>query len=135
MSSYLLDTNVLIRHLRGERGVPALLDHWSQSHELYISAATWVEILAGMRPHEEKVTIHLLNSMTTLSVNKFIANRAGRMIYTHARKGFQVSFPDALIAATSLEHNLTLVTTNVRHFAPLLGEQVTALASHLPSAT
>jgi len=59
MSSYLLDTNVLIRHLRGERGVPALLDHWSQSHELYISAATWVEILAGMRPHEEKVTMHL----------------------------------------------------------------------------
>ena len=127
MSRYLLDTNVLIRHLRGERGVPAMLDRWSQSHELYISAATWVEILAGMRPHEDKVTIHLLNSMTTLSVTKFIANRAGRMIYTRARKGFQVSFPDALIAATALEHDLTLVTTNVRHFAPLLGEQMMAL--------
>ena len=132
MSSYLLDTNVLVLHLRGEPGVPALLDRWSQSHELYISVATRGEILAGMHTHEEQVTMHMLNSMTSLSVNEFIADRAGRMIYKHARKGFQVSFPDALIAATALEHGLTLVTTNIKHF-PMLGKQTTALSDHLLS--
>jgi len=131
MSHYLLDTNVLIFHLRGERGVPTLLNRWSQSHELYISVATRVEILAGMRPHEEKVTMHLLHSLTTISINPSIADQAGQMIYQHARQGFQVSFPDALIAATALEHNLTLVTTNTKHFQ-MLGERVTALSEHLP---
>jgi len=130
MNRYLLDTNVLVFHLRGEHDVPALLDRWSQSHKLYISTATWVEILAGMHPREEEATIHLLHSLTTISVNQFIADRAGRMIYTHARKGFQVAFPDALIAATALEHDLTLVTTNGKHF-PMLGEQLSALSEHI----
>jgi len=132
MNHYLLDTNVLVFHLRGEHNVPALLDRWSQSHELYISTATWVEILAGMHPREEEATIHLLHSLTTISVNQFIADRAGRMIYTHARKGFQVTFPDALIAATALEHDLTLVTSNSKHF-PMLGERLSALDDHLSS--
>jgi len=130
MNHYLLDTNVLVLHLRGERGVPALLNRWSQSHELCISAATWVEILAGMHTREEKVTMHLLQSLTTISVNPPIADRAGRMIYQHARKGFQVSFPDALIAATAQEHNLMLVTSNGQHF-PMLGEQLMPLQQAL----
>jgi len=78
--------------------------------------------------------MHLLNSMTTLSVNKFIADRAGRMIYKHARQGFHISFPDALIAATALEHGLTLVTTNVKHFS-MLGKQMTALSDLLSTPT
>lgn len=134
MSHYLLDTNVLVFHLRGERGVPALLNRWSQSHELHISVATWVEILAGMRPHEEEVTMRLLHSLTTISINPSIADRAGRMIYQYARQGFRVSFPDALIAATALEHDLTLVTTNVKHFT-MLSERVAALSEHLSPAT
>jgi len=131
MSDYLVDTNVLVLHLREKQGVPTLLDHWSRVHELHISVATRVEILAGMRPREEQVTIHLLNSMTNLPVHEAIADRAGRLIYEEARKGRQVSFPDALITATALEHDLTLVTTNVRHFVSLLGERVMALSQAL----
>jgi tRNA(fMet)-specific endonuclease VapC len=131
MNNYLLDTNMLVLHLRGEHGVPTLLGRWSQSHELYISVTTRVEILAGMRPAEESVTIHLLNSMNSLPVSQSIADRAGRLIYEQARRGHQVSFPDALIAATTLEHDLTLVTTNARHF-PMLDKQITPLADHLP---
>ncbi len=78
--------------------------------------------------------MRLLNSLTTISVNPSIADRAGRMIYTHARKGFHIAFPDALIAATTMEHDLTLVTTNGKHF-PMLGEKVSALSDHLPSLT
>jgi predicted nucleic acid-binding protein len=128
MSDYLLDTNVLVLHLRGERGVPELLERWVLAHELYISVATRVEILAGMRPRKEQLTLRLLDSMTNLSVSKTVADRAGRLIYAQAHRGHQVSFADALIAATALEHGLTLVTTNVRHFKPLLGKAVMALS-------
>jgi len=135
MGSYLLDTNVLIQALRRNLRVLDWLDAIRSTHYLYISAVSRTEVFAGMHPHEEQITEELLTSLTSLPVTASIADRAGRTIYQQSRKGFQVSFPDALIAATTLEHNLTLVTTNVRHFAPLLGEQVTALASHLPSAT
>ena len=131
MCSYLLDTNVLIQALRHNLSVLDWLDATRPTYYLYISAVSRTEVFAGMHPHEEQMTEELLASLISLPVTASIADRAGRMIYTHARKGFQVSFPDALIAATALEHDLILVTTNVRHFAPLLGEQMMALQQAL----
>ena len=126
MADYLLDSNVLILHLREDPEVVALLTRWATQHELYISVVTRTEILAGMRPREERQTINLVNSLTNLTVDRFIADRAGRLIYDYTRRGFQVSFADALIAATALEHDLTLVTTNVQHF-PMLERRVQTL--------
>lgn len=126
MADYLLDSSVLILHLREDPEVVALLTRWATQYELYISVVTRTEILAGMRPREERPTINLLNSLTNLTVDRFIADRAGQLIYDYARRGFQVSFPDALIAATALENDLTLVTTNTQHF-PMLEKRVRAL--------
>ncbi|MDY7080083.1 MAG: type II toxin-antitoxin system VapC family toxin [Chloroflexota bacterium] len=133
-TKYLLDTNVLIYALRRDLGVLDWLDSILSTHHLYTSVASRVEVFAGMRPREEQMTEALLASLTSLSVTVPIADRAGRMIYKYGRQGFQVSFPDALIAATALEQDLTLVTSNVRHF-PMLGDQLSALSEHLPSRT
>lgn len=129
---YLLDTNVLIYALRRDLGVLDWLDSIRSTHYLYTSVASRVEVFAGMRPREEQMTEALLASLISLSITVPIADRAGRMIYTHARKGFHVAFPDALIAATALERDLTLVTTNAKHFS-MLGEQLSALSEHLTS--
>ncbi len=112
----LLDTNVLILHLREEPGVMETLSRWAMEDTLYISVATRTEVLAGMRPHEEVRTLALLNALVNLPVDEAIADQAGRLIYQYARRGFQFSFPDAVIAATALRYDLVLVTTNVRHF-------------------
>jgi predicted nucleic acid-binding protein len=69
-----------------------------------------------MQPHEERITVELLLALLSLPVTEGITDRAGRLINSLARNGLQLSFPDALIAATALEHDLTLVTTNARHF-------------------
>lgn len=126
MADYLLDSNVLILHLREDPEVVDSLTRWATQHELHISVVTRTEILAGMRPREERQTINLVNSLTNLTVDRFIADRAGRLIYDYTRRGFQVSFADALIAATALEHDLTLVTTNIQHF-PMLERRVQTL--------
>jgi predicted nucleic acid-binding protein len=116
VADYLLDSNVLILHLRERPDITALLTQWGQEGPLYISVATRPEILSGMRPHEEERTMELLDSLENLPVDEAIADRAGRLIYQYARQGTQLSFPDALIAATALHHNLTLATTNPKHF-------------------
>ncbi len=117
MADYLLDTNVLVLALRSVPKALDFLDALERRQEFAgISVVTRTEILAGMRPHEEERTMALLDSLINLYVDEAIADRAGRLIYQYARQGIQLSFPDALIAATALQHDLTLVTTNVKHF-------------------
>ena len=70
----------------------------------------------SLRPHEEERTLELLDSLENLPVDEAIADRAGRLIYQHARQGIQFSFADALIAATALHHDLALATTSPEHF-------------------
>lgn len=54
--------------------------------------------------------------MTSVPVDDAIAERAGRL-----RRGTRRRLPYALIAATALEHRLTLVTRNVRDFEGIRG--------------
>lgn len=116
MADYLLDSNVLILHLRERPEITALLTQWGEEGALYISVATRTEILAGMRPHEKKRTLELLDSLENIPVDEAIADRAGRLICQYARQGVRLSFADAFIAATALEHDLTLATINLKHF-------------------
>ena len=116
MANYLLDSNILVHHLRKQPSVTAMLHQWMATGDLHISVATRTEILAGMRPHEETVTMALLDSLLSLPITAPIADQAGRWIYQYARRGLQLSFADTLIAATAAAHDLTLVTTNARHF-------------------
>lgn len=117
MADHLLDTNVLILALRSDPKALDLLDALDRKREhVCISVATRTEILAGMRPYEEERTIELLGSLDNLLVDEITADQAGRLIYQYACQGIQLSFPDALIAATALHHGLTLATTNPKHF-------------------
>jgi len=50
-----------------------------------------------------------------LSAPRF-AERGGE-----SRREHRLALPDALIAATALEHGLALLTRNVRHFEPVAG--------------
>jgi predicted nucleic acid-binding protein len=45
-----------------------------------------------------------------------VGERAGWLINSWARQGRTLQVPDAIIAATALEHDLTLMTANRRDF-------------------
>jgi predicted nucleic acid-binding protein len=92
------------------------MDQLTRAGLVYISTVTRAEIFTGMRPQQEQSTLALLHALTSIAADDAIADQAGRWMYQYARQGIQLSLPDALIAATALLHNLTLVTTNFKHF-------------------
>lgn len=117
MSTYLLDTSVLIDALRGVRGRAEELAHLVEDgHLLACSVITVAEIYAGMRPRERTVTVALLDSLETYDVTRQIAERAGLLRRTWAARGKTLALVDLLIASTALDLGLVLVTDDTRDF-------------------
>ncbi len=116
MTRILVDSDILVDHLRGHRRLVA------GSDELHVSAISRAELFSG-RGAEERRIRRLLEPMTDIPVDAAIAERAGRL-----RRGTAQRLPDALIAATALEHRLTLVTRNTRDFDGIRGLKVRAPA-------
>jgi toxin FitB len=116
MSDYLLDSGILIRHLRKYKGYPALLDELAEQGILFICSMTRFEILRGMKERERNDTANTLEALESLPIDNAVADLAGELVRTWRIKGVTLGDADVLIAATALHHGLALVTTNPRHF-------------------
>jgi hypothetical protein len=103
VADLLLDTDIFIDHLRGANELRP------GRHRLHYSVITRAELVAGNTATE---TVNLLLSpFREIPVNRVVAERAGRV-----RRESGARLPDALIAATALEHGLSLVTPNRKDF-------------------
>lgn len=121
MSSYLVDTGVLVRHLRGQKRFVQLLRHASSRERLAMSVITRLEICVGMRDQETHATPKLLARFQNYDLDQWIADRAGDLIKISRKAHRQLTVPDAIIAATAVQHNLTLITLNTKDFHQLPG--------------
>jgi toxin FitB len=109
LSRTLLDTDVLIDHLRGHRHLRL------SDPRLQISVVTRCELFAG-RNADGPALRRTLNVLREVSVTRAIAETAGGI-----RRTTGIPVPDALIAATALEHEFALMTRNRRHFDRVRG--------------
>ena len=116
---HLLDTGVLMRYLRGRKDVVRFTRGLGRKKEAVISAITHMELFIGAHREEEYSTRKLLSRFQTIPVDAEIGQRAGQLIRQQKAQGRVLSIPDALIAATAIQHNLTLVTFNPDDFDPL----------------
>ena len=99
----LVDTDVLIDHLRGRRRLSA------DVQLLGVSVVTRCELFAG---RDEPDRLHrFLWPLVELPIDARIAELAGL-----TRRRTRIATPDALIAATALLHRIPLMTRNRRHF-------------------
>lgn len=123
---YLVDTDVLSALRRGERHPGAA--RWLQAQrtsDLFLSVVTIGEIERGIEQRQgrdpgfasdlagwlDRVLVWYGDRILPVDVGT--AKRWGRL---SATLGYESA--DLLIAATALEHGLTVVTRNVRHFEP-----------------
>lgn len=113
----LLDTAILIDALRNRRGRRELLaEAIHNGHMLATTAINMAEIHAGMRPGEESRTAVFLDGLEFYPITEAIARRAGRLKREWAQRGRTLTLDDMLIAASALEHGLTLMTDNRKDF-------------------
>ena len=123
---FLIDTDVLSA-LRKKKRHPEI-GQWveeQRSADLYLSVVTVGEIERGIERQRRRDPVHAhalavwLDSVLALygerilAVDLSAARRWGRLSGFLGHEG-----ADLLIAATALEHGLTVVTRNVRHFQP-----------------
>jgi predicted nucleic acid-binding protein len=122
MDKVLLDSDILIDHLRGYEPARQYLKRFEAGEILgYLSIITVAELAAGqMRQAEEESKVqHLLALFAHIDLDFAIAWRGGEI-----RRYYQTRLADALIAATALRHHLQLATRNLQHFTPIEGLQV-----------
>ena len=116
----LVDTDVLIWHLRGLPKATRKLDALDR---LTISAVTYLELLQGFRNRAEMVAVQkslAMRNTNRLPLTPLVTERAiGLMETLTLSHGLQLG--DALIAATALEHGLTVLTANAKHFSAIEG--------------
>ncbi len=119
MGTYLMDTNVGIDLLGGLLPLKAIkwLDNQILKGNISISVINEIELLGfNMTPGEAQELQDLVNNVTVLELSRNIVNQTIEL-----KKIKKMKLPDAIIAATALVHNLTIVTRNKSDFKNING--------------
>jgi predicted nucleic acid-binding protein len=123
MRELLIDTDVLIWHLRGYPKAAAALD---KAGSFAISSVSYMELLQGMRGKAELLAVKKMlqqRNAVMLEVTATSSQRAVTLMegLTSANG---LGMADALIAATALENGLAILTGNTKHFRTIPDLQV-----------
>ena len=116
-----VDTDVLIAHLRGIEPARARLRAARAAEPLAISVVTVTEITGGMRTAERREAWALLSALRTEPVTEVVARRAGELMRQYRQSHSGIGLGDYLIAATAETIGARLATLNVRHFPMVPG--------------
>lgn len=116
----LVDTNVVSELVR-PRPDPHVVEWAARQRAFQLSVVSLEEIVFGLaaRPNarvEEWFTAFVRGRCHVLEVTQAIAERCGRLCAVQRSRGEQRTQADMLIAATAWEHDLAVVTRNVRDF-------------------
>ena len=121
---YLLDTNIIINHLRGKK----IIDKTVIEKGAAISVISYGEILYGAYKSQNKEEnlnrIRILISKLSLQIinlDKEIIKIFAQLKSSLELKGQKLDDFDLLIGATSIANFLTLQTDNIRHFQRIPG--------------
>ena len=114
MNGKLIDTNVIIRFLKGQTELFSLFD---DMENLYVSSISVGELMYGAELSQKKDYnstgyYNFCEQMKVLNVDMEIAKTYGKIKSVLKSKGHPIPENDIWIAATALTANLSLVTAD-----------------------
>lgn len=104
-TSLLLDSNIILYLLKGEKTLLPLLE----KKKLYISFISQLELLGykGISKKEQKIITNFLNECIIVDINLSIKR------YTiDLRQKYNLKLPDSIIMASSIYLNMPLITAD-----------------------
>ena len=114
----IVDTDVLIWYMKGNNKARDIIEG---SEGFRISVITYMELVQGMRNKKElnslRQALHGWNA-TILYITENISAKAMFAVEQHYL-AHSLQLADALIGATAIDHGLTLLTANDKHYRML----------------
>jgi predicted nucleic acid-binding protein len=112
-----VDSDVLIRHLRGERKALRFLQRLrdSEENELWTGAMQRAEIVFFMKPEEETATLLFLSQFKTASIDQRIVDAAATL-YRRWQPSHGLDINDAILAATIMQTGGQIFCLNTKHY-------------------
>ena len=111
----IFDTDIFIWVQRGNDKAARLIE---RSEERYISIQSYMELLQGAKNKEQHRNVKsFINELgfSVLPLTENIGHRALIYVEEYALSS-NMRAGDAIIAATAMENNLPLVSSNIKHF-------------------
>jgi len=120
MIEYLIDTNVFIAILKGN----AKLKSYIENLVCALDTTVYAELIQGAKNKAEvqKIERYLIR-FELIHSDKVVSRKTIELIRTYS-KSHGLVFGDAIIAATCLENDLTLITYNVKDFRFVSGLKI-----------
>jgi tRNA(fMet)-specific endonuclease VapC len=119
---YLLDTCVISDFVKADKNTTKKLMSLNPSH-ISISSISLMEINYGLELNPAKakkikpMIQSLIDSINILPYAESDAHHTAKIRFDLRKKGIPIGCYDILIAATSLNHGLTLITANEKEFS------------------
>jgi tRNA(fMet)-specific endonuclease VapC len=111
----LCDTNIFIEIYRGNNDIIQIFKTIGQEN-VAISDVSCAELLYGARNKKELQAIRKdIDKLTVLPIQTNISKMTVELVEKYSLS-HKLSLPDALIAATSICHNIDLYTLNLKDF-------------------
>jgi tRNA(fMet)-specific endonuclease VapC len=129
-----LDSDVLIDHLRDAGPGRALVDELAATTAFRITAVTAFELALGRAYAHNPAPANALLAAPCLMLTREAAIRAGGLLRDLRAIGAGIDIRDAMQAGICLEAGAPLVTRNSSHFARVPGLEVAA-PEHWPRST
>jgi len=121
---YLLDTNIIINHLRGKKKIDASFFKKGSAISIITKAELFYGAYKSSRPKNNLQSIkNMINdlSIRVVNLNEEIINIYGKTKAKLEKAGSKLDEFDLLIASTALGLNLQLATENKKHFKRISG--------------
>jgi tRNA(fMet)-specific endonuclease VapC len=130
---YLIDTDWVINHLKGEKRVVRKLEELAPE-EMAMSVISLAEIYEGVyysrdpAKSQQLLREFLAPDLKVLNVDQEVCKIFGRERGKLRQQNKMISDFDLLIASTCLYYNLTLLTNSRRHFDMVEGLNILSLS-------